>query len=112
MKTGCLDQLSDVQVTRVDRSVHGIIKSARAGTLASLQTSIDSLTLRVRACERRQGRTIEIQSMKAYIAGLCQDMDYLKSIDFNDLMRMTDDVHMTSKIFSTTTGYVLCTHGS
>uniref|UniRef100_M1DQR7 Polyprotein protein n=1 Tax=Solanum tuberosum TaxID=4113 RepID=M1DQR7_SOLTU len=68
-----------------------MIKSAIAAALAPLQTSIDALTLKVTTCERRQGRSSEVSALQADVASLRRDVDYLKSIDFNDLMIATED---------------------
>uniref|UniRef100_M1DTH3 Integrase core domain containing protein n=1 Tax=Solanum tuberosum TaxID=4113 RepID=M1DTH3_SOLTU len=39
----------------------------------------------------RQGRSSEVPTLQADVAGLRRDVDYLKSVDFNDLMRTTED---------------------
>ena len=52
---------------------------------------MDELTFRIIACKRRQGRPSEIQAMNGDIDSQCQDTDYLKSVELNDLIRTDND---------------------
>uniref|UniRef100_M1DPF7 Polyprotein protein n=1 Tax=Solanum tuberosum TaxID=4113 RepID=M1DPF7_SOLTU len=68
-----------------------MIESDMAVALVPLHAFIDTLTLRVTSCESRQGLQSKITALRADIVGLHQDVDYLMSVDFNNLMRMADE---------------------
>lgn len=102
---GHFAQLAEARVTRVERLVPRMIESFKASTLAPFHASVDALTLRVKAFESRQRRPSRYQLWKPNIAGLHQDINYLKSVDFNDIIRMAydGDAPRTSKIPPATT---------
>uniref|UniRef100_M1DV18 Polyprotein protein n=1 Tax=Solanum tuberosum TaxID=4113 RepID=M1DV18_SOLTU len=68
-----------------------MIERAIAAALSPIQTSINALTLRVTIYASKQGKSSEVPCLQADVAGLWRDVDYLKSIDFNDLMRTNED---------------------
>lgn len=73
------------------KSVPKMIERVIAAALTSLQALVNALALRVTTCKTRQKRSTDFSSLQVDVANLQKNIDYLKSIDFNDMMRIAVD---------------------
>ncbi|XP_049349183.1 uncharacterized protein LOC125813754 [Solanum verrucosum] len=102
---GHLAHSADVRDTKIERDVPFMIEAAILAALIPLQRSVDTLTMRVGAFERRLGETFEDTTLKAEVADIRKDVHYLKSTDFTSLLKATNDLDIpdTSEIPPATT---------
>ena len=79
---GELAQLEDARAARLERYILGMIDSVFIATLV----------VRITTCENIKGISSEVASLKAKVANLRNDVDYLKSTDISFLLGRLDDL--------------------
>ena len=96
LKMGDLAHSAHVCASRLEVAVPRMIERALTIVLTLLRDSIDSLTVRIEVCERGQGATHEVTTLKADITGLRRDVDEQKSTEFTSLFGTVEILNMSS----------------
>lgn len=83
-----------------------MIESIILAALRPLQSVINTLVVRITSCENRHGISFEVTTLKAEVADLINDTNYINSTNISSLIRRVHalDAHETLGIPSATTG--------
>ncbi|KAG5585327.1 hypothetical protein H5410_045761 [Solanum commersonii] len=74
---------ADRRASRIEATIPSMIKRGLVAAVTPLSADIDALATRLEVCEKGQGDTEEVTTLKATIAALRRDKDQLNSTDMS-----------------------------
>ncbi|XP_049391603.1 uncharacterized protein LOC125856052 [Solanum stenotomum] len=108
LRIGHLAHSADRHASRLETIASGMIERALTAVMALLNLSINAFAVRREVCERVQGATHEVTTLKAAIVELRKDVDQLKSTNMFIIFGTVEilDMPVDTDVPPTTTGVV------
>ncbi|XP_049378084.1 uncharacterized protein LOC125842828 [Solanum stenotomum] len=101
---GHLTYSADLPAASLETFILDMIQAALTAAVTPLSTDIDTLVARITVCERGQGATDEVTTLKATIVELRKYVHYLKSTDMS-MVFGTMEILNVPEMPPTTTGH-------